>query len=102
MGTECIQGVPAIATKVQEILVQYPRYLETAIRDAQASGELRSGDPAADAKMLFAYVEGSLAQARIHNDTAILRGLATSGFALIGLAAPSSPTKPRKASKAAA
>lgn len=103
LGTECIQGLPAVAAQVQRVLSQYRSYLESAIRDAQASGDLDSTDPAADANMLFACIEGALAQARIHDDPEILRRLPEAGFALLGR--PSSPAprpaKPRKISKTA-
>jgi TetR/AcrR family transcriptional repressor of nem operon len=85
VGTECIQALPAIAAKVQEVLSSYRLYLETTLRDAQAVGAMRAGDPAADAKMLFAYVEGALTQARIHDDPTILQSLPEAGFALLGI-----------------
>ena len=90
VGTECIQQSPAIAAKVQEILSIYRRYFVTTIRDAQAAGLLRRGDPEADAKTLFAYVEGALAQARIHDDPEIVENLAVTAFAILGVA-PSAP-----------
>jgi TetR/AcrR family transcriptional repressor of nem operon len=96
VGTECIQAMPLIAAKVQEVLSSYKRYIETALRDAQAAGDVRPGDPAADAKMLFAYVEGALTQARIHDDPEILRRLPEAGFALIGVLPASSVAKAEK------
>ncbi len=84
VGTECIQKTPTIAAKVQEVIVRYRRYFETALRDAQAAGLVRKGDPAADAKTLFAYAEGVIAQARIHDDLEMLRDLSVTAFALIG------------------
>jgi TetR/AcrR family transcriptional repressor of nem operon len=93
VGTERIQALPAIAAKVQGVLTSYKRYLETTLRDAQAEGLMRRGDPAADAKMLFACVEGALTQARIDDDPEILRGLPEAGFALLGIKAPPTPRK---------
>lgn len=58
VGTECIQSLPAIAAKVQEVLSSYKRYFETAIRDGQAAGDLPKGDPVAEAAMLFAMSIG--------------------------------------------
>jgi TetR/AcrR family transcriptional repressor of nem operon len=103
VGTECIQSLPEIAAKVQEVLSSYRSYIESALRDAQAAGDMRAGDPAADAKTLFAFVEGSLTQARIHDDLEILRRLPHGGFALLGIPAPAAaspaPGRPRPASK---
>lgn len=94
VGTECIQQEPAIAAKVQEVLSTYRRYIETTLRDAQAAGVMRKGDPAADAKTLFAYVEGALGQARIHDDAEILRRLPEAGFAILGITtAGAAPTR---------
>ena len=72
-----------VAAKAQEIIVALRRYLESALRDAQAAGLIPAGDPAADAKALFAYVEGSLAQARVHDDLDILRRIPQAAFALV-------------------
>jgi TetR/AcrR family transcriptional repressor of nem operon len=85
VATECIQATPSVAAKVHEILTTFKRYLETTLRDAQAAGDMRRGDPAADARMLFACVEGALTQARIDDDPAILRGLGVACFALLGI-----------------
>lgn len=86
VGTECIQQSPAISAKVQEVLSMYRRYFETTLRDAQALGLVRSGDPESDAKTLFAFVEGALTQARIHDDPEPLEHIAETGFAILGIA----------------
>jgi TetR/AcrR family transcriptional repressor of nem operon len=102
VGTECIQSLPAISAKVQEVLSSYRLYLETTLRDAQAVGAMRAGDPADDAKMLLAYVEGALTQARIHDDPTILRSLPEAGFALLGIRAPAPAPPPPRAAPAPA
>lgn len=86
VGTECIQQSPAIAAKVQEVLSMYRRYFETTLRDAQALGLVRRGDPESDAKTLLAFVEGALTQARIHDDPETLKHIAGTGFAILGIA----------------
>ena len=97
LGAECIQHPPDVAAKVQSVISALRRYLETTLRDAQAEGVLRPGDPAADAKTLFAYVQGLLLQARIHDDPELLRELPSSGLVIVGLDAPTTArTKPRK------
>jgi TetR/AcrR family transcriptional repressor of nem operon len=91
VGTECIQQSPAIAAKVQEVLSEYRRYFESTLRDSYAVGLVRRGDPEADAKTLFAYVEGALTQARIHDDPETLKHLAETGFAILGISAVTPP-----------
>lgn len=88
VGSECVQHPTEIAAKAQEIIVALRRYIETALRDAQADGTIPKGDPSADAKTLFAFVEGALAQARVHDDLDILRRIPKTAFALIGAPLP--------------
>jgi TetR/AcrR family transcriptional repressor of nem operon len=87
IGTECIREHPELTAKVQEVNSILRRYLETTMRDAQAAGVMRPGDPAADAKLLFAFVQGALLQARIHDDPELLRNLPVTGLALLGISA---------------
>jgi hypothetical protein len=49
--------------------------LESAIRDGHAEGALVAPDARSKARIVFAYSEGLLAQARIWNDLAILESL---------------------------
>lgn len=88
IGSECLQRPADVAAKAQEIIVSLRRYLESTLRDAQAAGELPPGDPAAQAKNLYAYVQGVLAQARVHDDLELLRALPTAAFALLGATPP--------------
>jgi TetR/AcrR family transcriptional repressor of nem operon len=59
--------------KVQEILERKIRYFESAIRDAHSQGLIVASDAKAKAKSLFACYQGTLAQARIHNDLEPIR-----------------------------
>ncbi len=84
LGSEiCTQNEP-IRAKVQETLCRLVRYLESAIRDAQAEGAIPAGDPLVKAKAVYALYEGSLAQARIANDLEPLRLLPDSVMDLLG------------------
>jgi TetR/AcrR family transcriptional repressor of nem operon len=85
-----------IAAKVQEILSLHRRYLESALRDAHAAGALAAPHPAALARTVFAYVEGVLDQARIHDDLSLVAGLARAGWALLGAAPPPAAAAPRR------
>jgi len=84
IGTECIESSAIISAKAKAILKTYARYFEIAIRDAQSQGLLPKGDAASQAKMLFAYVEGVLGQARIHDDLSLVRQLRRTGLDLLG------------------
>ncbi|MEO5716131.1 MAG: TetR/AcrR family transcriptional regulator [Luteolibacter sp.] len=75
VGSETCSEDEAVREKAREILSQQLRYFESAIRDAQADGAAAAGDAAAKAKCLFSFFEGSLAQARIHNDISYLKNL---------------------------
>jgi TetR/AcrR family transcriptional repressor of nem operon len=94
VGNDCLRDNPAIAVKVQEVLAVHRRYLESALRDAHAAGLLLAPSPAAKAQSLFAYVEGVLGQARIHDDPALVAELRVGAWQLLGLAAPVPPASP--------
>jgi|SRR5678815_4965601 len=74
-----------IREKAQEILNRYMKYFESTIRDADAQGLITVPDPAAKAQMLFAYVQGILAQARIANSVEPLRSLRAGAMGLLGV-----------------
>jgi TetR/AcrR family transcriptional repressor of nem operon len=86
LGSElcnCNQDV-RLHQKVKEILGHYHSYIESAIRDAHAQGLIHAPDPAAKARMLFAYSEGLLTQARIVNDVEVLREMADGVLGILG------------------
>lgn len=90
VGSECVQRPADVSTKALEIVVSLRRYLETTLRDAQAAGLIPAGDPAQDARNLYAYVQGVLAQARMHDDLELLRTIPQTAFALVGAPSPTS------------
>ncbi|MDF2697288.1 MAG: TetR family transcriptional regulator [Labilithrix sp.] len=96
VGVECIQERPEVAAKVQEVISNLRRYLETTLRDAHAEGSIRPGDPLVDARVLFSFVQGALLQARIHDDPELLRDLPSTGLAILGIGAPSTSTPPQR------
>lgn len=75
LGSEVSTLDALVCEKVQEILKIFHRYLESAIRDGVAQGQLQVAEPALAARDLFSLVEGTLAQARITNDPAMVREL---------------------------
>ena len=73
IGSEVSTQDKMLRGKVQEILDRKIRYFESAIRDAHSQGLIVAPDAKAKAKGLFACHQGTLADARIHNDLEQLR-----------------------------
>jgi TetR/AcrR family transcriptional repressor of nem operon len=87
LGAEVCNQDQKLHKKIKEVLAQYHTYLESAIRDAQAQGLIDVPDAAAKARMLFAYSEGLLTQARILNDVEVLREMTEGVMGILGAAA---------------
>lgn len=68
LGAEVCTVDERLRDKLQEILSQFIRYYESAIRDAQAQGSIVTHDAMALARIVFAYSEGLLLHARMWND----------------------------------
>lgn len=92
LGSEICTQDDNLRKKILEILEFKRRYLESAIRDAQAAGWLRVADPPVMAQMILAYGLGLLTQARIQNDVSGLRHTAGGVFALLGVKPTSAKT----------
>lgn len=75
LGAELSTQEENIRLKAAEILNRYIRYLESAIRDAQAEELIPEGNPRAAAERLFSLFQGALLQAKILNDLSPLRDL---------------------------
>jgi len=73
LGTEVSTQEQGLRKKVQDIMAQHLKYLETTIRDAHAAGLIHAPDPAAKARMLHAYYLGLMMEARITNSLEELR-----------------------------
>ena len=85
LGSEVCTQDDALQKKIQSILDYKRKYVESAIRDAIANGEIEPCDPASKAQMVMAYYEGMLMQARIKNDVELLSKMATGLFSLLGV-----------------
>jgi TetR/AcrR family transcriptional repressor of nem operon len=85
LGSEICTQEQGLRAKVQEILGYYGKYVESAIRDAHAEHLIHAPDAAEKARMIHAYYEGLLTQARIQNDAEVLRELPRGVFALLGM-----------------
>ncbi len=84
-GSEVSTEEQKLQRKIQEKLEIRRRYLESAIRDAHAAGLIDAPDAAAKSRVLFAYLEGLLTQARIQNDLAVLDDALHGTWELLGV-----------------
>lgn len=84
LGAEVSTQEDRLRTTILAILDRHQRYVESAIRDAHAAGLIEAPDPASKARMVGAYIEGLLTQARIHNDLDPLREMPKGVLAILG------------------
>ncbi len=85
LGSEVSTQEAALKRAIEHVMMQIIRYFETTVRDAVAEGEIPVVEPAWAARDLFAYAEGLLTQARIHNDVAVLRDMESGMHRLLGV-----------------
>ncbi len=85
LGSEVCTQDACLEKTIQNIMDQKCKYLESAIRDAHAAGIIDAPEAGAKARMLMAYYEGLLTQARIQNDVEVLREAASGMFAILGV-----------------
>jgi len=83
IGCEISQQEPVVGEKIRELISRYCAYFERAIRAANDKGVIRTADPKTKANELFALLEGTLTQARIHNDASLLDGMADKAVAIV-------------------
>jgi TetR/AcrR family transcriptional regulator, transcriptional repressor for nem operon len=88
VGSEISTQEDALQKKIQEILEYKRKYLESAIRDAHAAGLIHAPDAAGKSRILFAYYQGLLTQARIQNDLEVLRAAPEGTWELLGVQEP--------------
>ena len=85
LGAEVSTVDEKLRQKLQDILSQFVCYYESAIRDAHAQGFIQAPDAPALARILFAYGEGLLAQARIWNDLSHLNSMELGARLILGV-----------------
>lgn len=95
LGAEIGTREAGLSRLIEEIMGQSRLYLETAIRDAHAAGLVGATDAAQVSRVVYAYLEGLLTQARIANDLNLLRGM-FDGIRLILGAAPATSARRRR------
>ncbi len=91
LGAEVSTQEAGLRRLIEEIMNQSRLYLETAIRDAHAAGAGRVRDAAATARIVYAYCEGLMTQARIQNDLGLLREMFDGMCTILGAAPPAVP-----------
>ena len=84
LGAEVSTQEAKLRQLIQEIMSQMRLYLETAVRDADAAGQAKAPDAANAARIVFAYIEGLMTQARIENDLEIMKGMYAGICTIIG------------------
>jgi TetR/AcrR family transcriptional repressor of nem operon len=85
LGCEISTLEDHLQKKVNEMLDQKRKYLESAIRDAHAAGLVDVPDAAAKARTLFSFYQGQLTEARIQNKLEIARGAYAGTCELLGI-----------------
>jgi len=85
LGSEVCNQEEKLRAKVQEIMDTHARYIGTAVRDAHAQGLFDSNDVSAKIRMLGAYMEGLMTQARIRNDVNVLREMLPGIYQILGI-----------------
>jgi TetR/AcrR family transcriptional regulator, transcriptional repressor for nem operon len=84
LGSEVSTLEGGLRAKIDGIMQQMRLYLETAIRDAQAEGAVLLRDVATTSRVVHAYMEGLLAQARIQNNVELLREMPDGILMILG------------------
>jgi TetR/AcrR family transcriptional repressor of nem operon len=88
LGAEISTLESNLRKMVDEIMDQCRRYFETAIRDAHAAGLIVAPDAFTKSKLIYAYVEGLLTQARIRDDLNLLKDMERGILDSLGVSAP--------------
>jgi TetR/AcrR family transcriptional repressor of nem operon len=74
VGSEVSTQDQVVRQAIDRIMDRKVNYFISAVRDAAADGLIKTRDPEAKARALFACYQGTLAQARIQDDVELLRG----------------------------
>ena len=88
LGSEISTLEVNLRQSVNDIMDQCRRYFETAIRDAHAAKLIVAPDAVTKSKLVYAYLEGLLTQARIRNDLELLKEMEHGILDILGVHAP--------------
>ena len=84
VGSEVSTQDQIVRETIDRIMDRKVNYFVSAVRDAAAEGLIDAPDPAAKARALFSCYQGMMAQARIQNDIALLRGFKEVAMEVLG------------------
>jgi len=85
LGAEVSTQESGLRKKVEEIMRKSRSYVETAIRDAQAEKSVSVKDAGDASRIVYAYMEGLLTQARIQNNVELLKDMSRGVFMILGV-----------------
>jgi TetR/AcrR family transcriptional repressor of nem operon len=85
VGAEVSTQEDGLQKKIREILEYKRKYFESAIREAHTAGLIHAPDAASKSRMLFAYYQGLLTQARIENNLDVLKETSRAISELLGV-----------------
>lgn len=84
LGAEVSTVEAGLRERIDDMMRQLRLYLETSIRDAAAEGSVSVNDVTAASRVVHAYMEGLLAQARIQNNVEVLREMGEGILMILG------------------
>ena len=85
VGSEVSTQDQIVRETIDRIMERKVNYFVSAVRDAAAEGLIDAPDPVAKARTLFSCYQGMMAQARIQNDIALLRGFKEVAMEVLGV-----------------
>ena len=85
VGSEVSTQDQIVRETIDRIMDRKVNYFVSAVRDAAAEGLIDAPDPVAKARALFSCYQGMMAQARIQNDIALLRGFKEVAMEVLGV-----------------
>ena len=85
VGSEVSTQDQIVRETIDRIMDRKLNYFVSAVRDATAEGLIDAPDPVAKARALFSCYQGMMAQARIQNDIALLRGFKEVAMEVLGV-----------------
>ena len=88
VGSAASRADTSVRERVASYLSELQARIETAIREAQAQGRIRPGDPGVMAWTLVQFIEGVLGMARIQNDFHTLQGMLDRSLEFLGAEPP--------------
>lgn len=87
LGSEISTLEDSLRQTVHEVMDRFRLYFETTIRDAHAAGVIVAPDPVSKSRLIYAYLDGLLVQARIRDNLELLREMEPGILDILGVRA---------------